>query len=133
MKSVKFDDIEIQDYEGCAVLIYSEDREFLDYYRAMFLSLGLSPVTATTSEAARAILRLMIVAYVVVDADGGLERCRQVMHRARETQHHAPVIVLSQKPDSDFRHQAMLMGAADCMEHPAKSDIMLGALLPSHA
>lgn len=133
MKFRKFENAEIPDYKGCAVLIYSGDRRFLDYYREMFLSLGLTPVTATTSKAALAILRLMIVAYVVVDAEGGLEGCRQLMDRARATQHHAPVLVVSQRPDADFRHQAMTMGAADCMEHPALMDNMMHALLPSHA
>lgn len=132
MKSTKFDNLEIPDYKGCAVLIYSGDRRFLDYYRTMFLSLGLTPVTAATSEAALAILRLMIVAYFVVDAKGGLEGCRQLIDRARETQHHAPVLVVSQKPDQDFRQRAMTMGATDCMEHPALMDNMLHALIPSH-
>lgn len=133
MNSNIFDDTEIAEFKGSAVLIYSGDRAFLDYYRSMFLSLGLTPVTATTSEAAVAILRLVIVAYVVVDAEGGLERCRQVMRRAYETQHHAPVLVVSQKDDPDFRHKAMTMGATDCLEHPAPPDHMLHALLPSHA
>ncbi|HET7213387.1 MAG TPA: response regulator [Terriglobia bacterium] len=133
MNSSLFDDAEIAEFKGSAVLIYSGDRTFLDYYRSMFLSLGLTPVTATTSEAAVAILRLVIVAYVVVDAEDGLEQCRQVMRRARETQHHAPVLAISQKDDSEFRHKAMTMGAADCLEHPAPPDHMLHSLLSGHA
>ena len=133
MNSTSFEEMEIADYKGCAVLVYSEDREFLEYYRTMFLSLGLAPVTATTPEAAMAILRLVIVAYVVVDAGSGIEVCRQVVHRARETQHHAPVVVVSRKTDPDFRHQAMTMGAADCIEHPLLRDSLVHALLPGHA
>lgn len=133
MDSTRFDDAEIAEFKGCAVLIYSGDRAFLDYYRSMFMSLSLTPVTATTSEAAMAILRLVIVAYVVVDAEGGIEPCRQVVRRARETQPHAPVLAVSQKHDPGFRHQVIRMGAADCLEHPALPDNMLHALLPGHA
>ena len=133
MNPTEPDDIEITDFKGCAVLIYTGDRSFLNYYRAMFLSLGFTPITATTPEAAVAILRLMIVAFVLVDAEDGLEGCRHLMHRARETQPHAPVVVVSRKPDPDFRHQAKTMGATDCLEHPVLADNMAHALLPGHA
>ena len=132
MNSTSFEEMESGDYKGCAILIYSGDREFLEYYRAMFHSLGLAPVTATTSEAALAILRLMIVAYVVVDAGCGIEGCRQVVHRARETQHHAPIVLVCRKADPEFRRQAMTMGAADCIEHPLPPDCLVNALLPGH-
>lgn len=133
MMSTELHETDDANYKGCAVLIYSGDREFLDYYRTMFLSLGLSPVTATTVEAAVAILRLVIVAYLVVDAEGRLEEHRQVMERARKTQHHAPILVISRKHDPGFQHQVMTMGAADCLEHPALTEDMLHALLPGHA
>lgn len=130
MNSSDFDKMDIADSVGCAILIYSRDRAFLDYYRAMFLSLGLAPVTATTSEAALAILRLVIVAYVVLDEEAGHEGCRQVMHRACRTQRHAPVVVVSRKPDPDFQSQAMTMGAADYLNHPAFPDDFVHVLLP---
>jgi ActR/RegA family two-component response regulator len=121
------------DYKGCAALICSGDRAFLDYYRAMFISLHFTPVTATTPEAAVAILRLMIVAFVLVDSEEGLEGCRQVIHRARRDQHHADVVVLGRKLDLDFRHQVIAMGAASCLDHPALPDDMVHTLVPGHA
>ncbi len=124
---------EIVDCNGCAVLVYSSDRVFLDYYRTMVLSLGFTPVTATTPEAAVAILRLMIVASVVVDAEGIGEGFRRVVRRAREAQQHAPVVAVSRKLDADFRHQVKAMGAADCLKHPALRDDMVHVLLTDHA
>jgi DNA-binding NtrC family response regulator len=130
MNSTRFDKSEIEDYKGCAILVHSGDREFLDDCQRMFLSMGLTPVTSTMPEAARAILRLMIVACVVVDAESGPEACRQVTCHSRETQRQAPVIVVSRKPNPGFRDQAMTMGAADYLDHPILPDDMIHALLP---
>lgn len=129
MKSKTSDKSGMEDYKGCAILVYSGDREFLDDCKATFLSMGVTPVTSTTPEAAGAILRLMIVACVVVDAESGPEACREVTRYARETQHTAPVIVVSRKSDPDFRDQAMTMGAAHYLDRPVSPDDMLHALL----
>lgn len=132
MNSTRSNKGKIEDYKGCAILVYSEDREFLEDCRTMFLAMGLTPVTSTTPAAARAILRLMIVACVVVDAESGPEACREVTRHARETQRLAPVIVVSQKANPGFRDQAMMMGAADYVDHPVLPEDMIHALLPSH-
>lgn len=129
MKTVPSKESEVADYKGCAILIYSDDRKFLDCYRAVFSSLGFTPITATTPEAATAILRLMIVTFVVADAEEGLEKCRRVMQRARKMQHHAPVVVVSRKLNQYFRRQAEALGAADYLRHPVSPDEMVLMLL----
>ena len=121
------------DYRGCVVLIFSSDRVFLDYYRAMFLGLGFSPVTATTPQAAKGILRLAIIVYMVVDLDEGLQTSREIIHYARQTQSHAPVVVMSRKPHQNLHPEAASLGATEYLEHPALPDEMVQALLPRDA
>ena len=120
-------------YRGCVVLIFSSDRMFLDYYCKMFLSLGFSPVTATTPQAAKGILRLAIIVYMVVDLDQGLQTSREIIHHARQTQSHAPVVVMSRKAHENLHHNTTDLGATDYLEHPALLDEMVQALLPREA
>lgn len=122
----------VADYRGCVVLIYCSDRSFLDYYRAMFISLGLSPVTATTPEVAMGVLRLAVVGFVVMDEAGGLSECRMVMRRAGELQHQGTLVVIGRDPDQIFRHEAIALGAAEYLDHPALPEDIIRALLPSH-
>lgn len=121
------------DYRGCVVLIYSGDRLFLDYYRTMFLSLGFSPVTATTPQAAKGILRLAIIVYMVVDLDEGFQTSRDIIHYARQMQGHAPVVVMSRKSDPSPEQETIDLGATDYLEHPALLDQMVHALIPQGA
>jgi ActR/RegA family two-component response regulator len=122
-----------EDIEGCVALIFSSNRGFLDYYRGLFMKLGFAPVTATTSVAALGILRLTIVAFVVVDQGGATFESRRVLERARQTQQHAPVLVITQKPDPHFRHEALALGAVDYLDHPALPDDIVHALLMGEA
>ena len=124
---------QVADYRGCVVLIFSSDRMFLDYYRTMFLSLGFSPVTATTLQAARGILRLAIIVYMVVDLDEGLQTSREIIRYARETQSHASVVVINRRSDENLQPDRADLGATDYLEHPALLDEMVQALLPQHA
>jgi DNA-binding response OmpR family regulator len=120
-----------EDFQGCPVLIFSNDRGVLDYYRRMFANLGFAPVTATTAEAAVALLRLMIVAFVIVDQGDEFYESRRVVERARQTQVNAPVLLISQNADPDFRHQALAIGATACLNHPVLPDDIVHALIAS--
>lgn len=120
-----------EEVEGCVALIFSGDREFLDHYQELFMKLGFAPVTASTPEAALAILRLTIVTFVVVDQGGRIFESRGVLERARETQRHAPALVITRKPDPNFRHEALALGAVDYLDHPAHPDDIVHALLAS--
>lgn len=60
-----------EDMPGCAVLIFSAERAFIEHYCGMFISLGFKPVAATTVDEAVAFLRLLVVAVVVVDRASG--------------------------------------------------------------
>lgn len=117
---------------GCAVLIFSSDRGFVEHYFNMFNSLGLRPVPATTPEAAVAILRMLVVALIVVDEGRGKVESCQILQRARDIQFHAPVLVVSRRPDADFRQEVLTLGAADYLDHPAHSEDVIRALLPSY-
>ena len=133
MNQAALAETQVADYRGCVVLIFSSDRTFLDYYRTMFLSLGFSPVTATTPQAARGILRLAIIVYMVVDLDEGFQTSLDIIRYARETQSHASVVVMSRKSDENLQPDRADLGATDYLEHPALLDEMVQALLPQHA
>jgi ActR/RegA family two-component response regulator len=133
MNQAALAETQVADYRGCVVLIFSSDRMFLDYYRTMFLSLGFSPVTATTPQAAKGILRLAIIVYMVVDFDEGAQTSREIIHYARQTQSHAPVVVMSRKADENLHHNTTDLGATDYLEHPALLDEVLQALVQQHA
>lgn len=105
--------------EGCVVLVFSTDRDFLEHYRGVFLSLGFVPITAATVEAALAILRLMVVAFVVVDQSSGMEADRNILKRVQSAQPHALALVIAQQPDAHFRREALALGAAEYLHHPA--------------
>lgn len=107
--------------EGCVVLVFSTDRDFLEHYRGVFLSLGFVPITAATVEAALAILRLMVVAFVVVDQSSGMEADRNILKRVQSAQPHALALVIAQEPDALFRREALALGAAEYLHHPADS------------
>ncbi len=118
---------------GCVALIFSSDRDFLDYYRGMFIKLGFTPVTTTTPEEALAILRLAIVGLVIVDQGKKIFESQHVLERARETQQHAPVFVITRERDQNYRHEVLAMGAAACLDHPALPDDIAHALVTSDA
>ena len=122
-----------EDMPGCAVLIFSPDRSFIEHYCGMFMSLGFKPVIATTVEAAVALLRLLVVALVVVDEESGKIESGQILRRSRDMQYHAPVLVFGGRSDPDFRCQALALGAADYLDHPAFPGDIIHALLPSRA
>ncbi|HET9179068.1 MAG TPA: hypothetical protein VFQ24_11985 [Terriglobia bacterium] len=107
--------------EGCVVLVFSTDRDFLEHYRGVFLSLGFVPITAATVEAALAILRLMVVAFVVVDQSSGIEADRNILKRVQSAQPHALALVIAEQPDPLFRREALALGAAEYLHHPADS------------
>jgi len=120
-----------EDAAGCAVLIFSGEQSFLEYYRGIFISMGFTTLTATTPEATLAILRLSVVAFVVVDQGGVVLESRRVLERARETQLYAPVLVISRKPDANSRREALALGAAGYLDHPALPGDIIHELIAS--
>lgn len=104
--------------EGCVVLVFSTDRDFLEHYRGVFLSLGFVPITAATVEAAMAILRVMVVAFVVVDQSSGMEANRNVLKRVQHAQPRALALVIADALDPHFRYEALSLGAAEYLHHP---------------
>lgn len=128
----KFRKKKISDYRASAVLIYTSDCRFLHYYRSMFISLGLTPVSASTLEAARGIFRLAELALVLVDQDGSLLECHEVVRRAHMAQHKVPVVIVTRRPDPNFRLEARAMEAMDYLTHPVPADEILDVLVPGH-
>lgn len=117
------------DDQGCVALVCSEDRNFLEHYRELFGRLGFIPATVTTSEAALTILQMTAVAFVVLDHGSKNLENRRVLQRARESQQHAPTLVITRKPDQDVRHEALAMGATACLIHPVLPDDIVHAIL----
>lgn len=130
MESEKF---KISDHKDSIVLLYSSDTDFLDYYRRMFVSLGLTPLAATTPEAAMGMLRLTVVAFVVVDQDEGSKGCRQVIRHAQEAEYKSTVVVVSRNHLRNSHPEATGLEPAEHLDHPAPADDMLHALLPERA
>jgi ActR/RegA family two-component response regulator len=116
------------DVAGCVVLIFSKDRSFLDHYREIFVSLGFVPITATTAEAALAILRLMVVAFVVVDQSSGIPESRKILEHARDAQRHGLVLVIAREANPHFRCEALALGAVEYLIHPVVPDDFVHAL-----
>ncbi len=122
-----------EDAAGCDVLIFSGEPSFLEYYRGMFISMGLTPLTTSTPEATLAILRLAVVAFVVVDQGSEIFESRRVLERARETHQYAPVLVITRKPDANLRREALALGAAGYLDHPALPGDIVHELIASEA
>ncbi|HET7212155.1 MAG TPA: hypothetical protein VFL79_01085 [Terriglobia bacterium] len=122
---------EREDAPGCVVLIFSTDRGFLIRYCEMAISMGFKPLTASTPEAATALLRLLVMSLVVLDQESGTAECCQILRRARDLQYYAPVLVIARASDSNFRHEALSLGAENYLDHPALPDDIIHALLPN--
>lgn len=108
-----------EEARGRVVLLFSIRNEFLDHYQGIFLKLGFTPIRATTVEAALAILRLVVVVFIVVDQDSGIPIGRKILQRAHEAQPDALALVVSEKPDPRFRREAQALGVSEYLKHPA--------------
>lgn len=75
------------------------------------MSLGFRPIAVTTPKAALAILKLTVTALGVVDQESGTSDNRRILEPTQETQQHAPVHVIAQKPNPDSRREALAHGA----------------------
>lgn len=117
---------------GFPVLIFSADRVFIEHYCGMFISLRFKPVVATTVGEAVVFLRLLVVAVVVVDGASGKIESGQILRHSRNMQYHAPVLVIGGGSNPDFRSEALALGAADYLDHPAFPEDIIHLLLPSH-
>lgn len=120
-----------KEHKGCTVLILSCDGNFLEYYRKLFLELGFAPVTANTPDLALGVLHQTVVAFIVVDQSARPSKTRRIMECARRTQRHAPILAIARRPEPQFRHEELSLGAVDYLDHPARSDDIAYALLRS--
>lgn len=115
---------------GIDVMVYSNDAGFIDHHRAILLSIGFAPITATSVEMALAILRLMAIELVIVDGETGVPETRRIVKQARREGRHVPVVVVGRKSDEESRRQALELGAVDYLDHPAMQDDVVRAILP---
>lgn len=99
----------------------------------MFGSLSLTPVTATSPEAAARILRMLVVALVVVDGKSGTLQSRTILEDVPRLRYHPRVVVVDRRPDPDIRRQVLAMGAEDYLVHPVLAEDIVHVLLPNHA
>lgn len=119
----------ITDFRGCAALIVSGDQRFLDYYRNLIVSLGMTPVTAQSPDSALAILRMTSVALVIAD-QAQSSGCRRFLEGLRRVSKRPAVLVVSPESNSFARLEALELGAAECVNHPAVRDDLVHALIP---
>lgn len=114
---------------GTDVLILSSDREFINHHRAILLSIGFVPITATTLEAALAVLRMIVIELVIVDEEAGTPESQSILIQARNNGQRVPVLVVSQRFDPQSRREALELGAAAYLDRPAFQDDVVQALL----
>lgn len=115
---------------GIDVMVSSHDPEFIEHHRAILLSIGFAPITATNLDAALAILRVMAVELVIVDAETGPQETRKIVEQAKGDVRPVPVLVVGRNADEESRRQALSLGAADYLDHPAMQDDVVQAILP---
>ena len=114
---------------GSDVLIFSSDKGFINHHREILASIGFVPITATTVEAAIAVMGLMAVELVIVDEqDWGIDT-RKILSQARSNGQSVPILVVSRQPDAEVRRQALDLGAAGYLDRPAFQDDVVRALL----
>lgn len=118
---------------GSDVLILSSNREFIKHHREILRSIGFVPITATSLEAALAVLRMVVIELVIVDEEGGLLATQEILKRARENRRSVPVLVVDRNSDAELRRQALKLGAAGYVDRPAFQDDVVGALLAHFA
>lgn len=128
MNRMKSGKSKISGHKDSLVLIYSSDDDFLNYYRSMFVSLGLTPITETTAEAALGMLRLTVVEFVVLDQDEERQGYEQVIRHAREAEYHPTVVGVSRKHHQNSHPEASGLEAAEHLGHPAPQEDLLDAL-----
>lgn len=114
---------------GSDVLILSSDREFINHHREILLSIGFVPVTATTADAAIAVLHWMVIELVIVDEQIGVAETQDILDCSRSDGRSVPVLVVSQRPDAELRRQAVKLGGAYFLDRPAFQDDVVRALL----
>ncbi len=116
-------------WPGLDVLIFSNDKEFIDHHRAILLSIGFAPITATTLEAALAILGVMAIELVIVDEQAGALETLRILKQAGDVGQSVPVLVVSQSSDTELRRQALELGAECYLDRPAFQDDVVRVLL----
>ncbi len=103
---------------GGIVLIVSSDREFLNHYREFLLEWGFTPLTATTTLAALACLRLVVVTLVVLDQRVGTFEGETILDRAQQLKALPSVIVVNRAEDSNLCREVHALGAVEYLEDP---------------
>lgn len=114
---------------GSDVLILSSDRGFINHHREVLLSIGFVPVTATTVDAAIAVMRWMVIELVIVDEQIGVAETQNVLDYSRGDVRSIPVLVVGQASDVELRRRALELGAANYLDRPAFQDDVVRALL----
>jgi hypothetical protein len=61
---------------GTDVLIFSNKGKFIENHLKILLSIGFVPITATTLEAAVALLRMTVIELAIVDEETGSRKLR---------------------------------------------------------
>ena len=100
------------------VLIVSGDPGFLEYYREIFLGMGLRPLTMSTYHRALARLQTETFEFIVVDQGSRSFEGRCILERARELDERARVLVVTRQLDLPCYVTAMRLGAIGYVEDP---------------
>ncbi len=100
------------------VLLVSGDPGFLEYYREIFLGLGLRPSTMSTYHRALARLKTECFDFIVVDQGSRSFEGRCILERAIELDERGRVLVVTRQLDLPCYVTAMRLGAIGYVEDP---------------
>lgn len=114
---------------GSNVLVFSNDKGFIDHHRSILLSIGFVPITATTLDAALTVLRIMVIELVIVDEQAGTYETLRALKQGGDGGESVPVLFVSQSSDAASQCQAPDLGSAGYLDRPAFQDDVVRVLL----
>ena len=101
-------------------LLADEDRDDLQYYRALLQEQGYTVCVSDSYETALRILEDGSFDFVLVGQGTSAFEGRCVLERALDLDRRRPVVVLSRCLEMDCYPEAMQLGAADYLEKPIR-------------
>lgn len=101
-----------------AVLIVGRNLGILDYYREIFVGLGIKALVRSSYEGGLACLESGIFDFILVDQGSRAFEGRRILERAIEINRRVPVLVVTHCRDMGCYLEAMQLGAVDYLEEP---------------
>lgn len=113
-------------------LTVSRNGKSMKPYHDVFRSLGVTPMSVQTSEAALAYLRLLVFDFVLMDQESWENEGASFVKGTMELQQKTPILAIVRRQDLKGKEKALELGAWDCLLEPSSSpemeDVIYGIL-----